>query len=344
MSIHLRAAALAAGAVVCLSAPVAADIDMKALHEAAKKEGALALYGGGPRGPYMARAARFEAAFPGIKVEFVNGPSNVLSERINKARAEGKPHADVAALQTIQDFVNWKAAAQLTPFKPDAWDAIPDSFKDKDGHFTGHSLIMIAYAHRPDLVSLPFKTAKDILNPAYKGKVISTYPHLDDATLYHYTKIAERYGWGFWDEYAKLESKWVRGHLGVAQSLEKGESAASLDQIPSGNKVSTLVIPDDEPATLFQQTLAIFKDAPHPNAAKLYVNWYMGKEEAASVPASGSWSTRVDVAPPRGMKPLKDYKLNAEYVSFITGDAAKVNALRARFKAISGEWSGVDVR
>jgi ABC-type Fe3+ transport system substrate-binding protein len=104
------------------------------------------------------------------------------------------------------------------------------------------------------------------------------------------------------------------------------------------------VIPDDEPATLFQQTLAIFKDAPHPNAAKLYVNWYMGKEEAGSVPASGSWSTRVDVTPPKGMKALKDYKLNAEYVSFITGDAAKVNALRARFKAISGEWSGVDVR
>ena len=337
--------AFACAALVAFAAlPVRADVDMKALYEAAKKEGAVSIYGGGPKQPYLDRAARFEAQFPGIKVNFVNGPSNVLSERIDKARKDGKPEADLALLQTIQDFVAWKKAGVLIPFKFDAWDLIPASFKDPDQQFSAHSLIMIAYAHRPDLVPGPFTSAKDILDPKYKGKVISTYPHLDDATLYHYAKIADRYGWSFWDQYAKLDSKWVRGHLGVAQSLEKGESAASLDQIPSGNKVSTVVIPDSEPVTLFQQTLAIFKDAPNPNAAKLYVNWYMGKDEASIVAKDGSWSPRPDVAPPPGQKPLREMKLNDEYVSFITGDPAKIDALRARFKAISGEWSGVDVR
>ena len=127
------AVAVAAGA----PAPAAADIDMAALHAAAKKEGALNVYAGGPRAPYLARIARFEAAYPGVKVELVNGPSNVLSERINKARAEGKPHADIAVLQTIQDFVDWKKSGRLAPFKPDAWSAIPAAFKDADGAFTG---------------------------------------------------------------------------------------------------------------------------------------------------------------------------------------------------------------
>jgi len=340
----MKLAFACAAFVVFAAFPARAEIDMSALYEAAKKEGAINIYGGGPKQPYLDRAARFEKQFPGLKVNFVNGPSNVLSERIDKARKDGKPEADVALLQTIQDFVAWKKAGVLTPFKPDAWDQIPDRFKDADGLFTGHSLIMIAYAHRPDLAAVPFKTAKDILNPIFKGKVISTYPHLDDATLYHYTKIAERYGWSFWDDYAKLDSKWVRGHLGVAQSLEKGESFASLDQIPSGNKVSTVVIPDSEPVTLFQQTLAIFKDAPNPNAAKLYVNWYMGKDEASIVARDGSWSPRPDVAPPPGQKALKDLKLNDGYVAFMNDDPAKLDALRARFKAISGEWSGVDVR
>ena len=104
------------------------------------------------------------------------------------------------------------------------------------------------------------------------------------------------------------------------------------------------MIPDSEPVTLFQQTLAIFKDAPHPNAAKLYVNWYMDKEEAANVARGGTWSPRTDVAPPPGMKPLRELKVNDEYVAFITADPAKLDPLRARFKAISGEWSGVDVR
>jgi len=344
-----RIACLAAVAAVGVSvaSPVSAEIDMKGLYEAAKKEGAVNLYAGGPRAPYLGRAARFEAAFPGIKVELVNGPSNVLSERINKARAEGKQHADVAALQTIQDFVSWKKAGMLAPFRPDAWSSIPDAFKDRDGAFTGHSLIMIAYAHRPDLVAAQLLSAKDILNPAFKGKVISTYPHLDDATLYHFAKIAERHGWSFWEDYAKLEPKWVRGHLGVTQSLDKGESAATLDQIPLGvaaTATSKLVVPDGEPVTVFQQTIAIFTDALNPNAARLYVNWYMAKEEAATIAADGSWSTRTDVAPPPGFKPLADYKLNAEYQAFITGDAAKLDELRARFKAISGEFKGTDVR
>jgi ABC-type Fe3+ transport system substrate-binding protein len=336
--------AIAAAAIAFAAGPALAQVDMNALYEAAKKEGALAIYGGGPAAPYRARIERFEKQFPGIKVNFVNGPSNVLSERIDKARKDGKPEADAAFLQTIQDFVAWKKAGVLIPFKFDAWDLIPASFKDPDGQFSAHSLIMIAYAHRPDLAPMPFKTAKDILNPVFKGKVISTYPHLDDATLYHYTKIAERYGWSFWDDYKKLESKWVRGHLGVAQSLEKGESHASLDQIPSGNKVSVVVIPDSEPVSLFQQTLAIFKDAPNPNAAKLYINWYMGKDEASIVARDGSWSPRPDVPPPPGQKPLKDLKLNDGYVAFMNDDPAKLDALRARFKAISGEWSGVDVR
>lgn len=341
----MRIASLCVAALlVAVAVPARADVDMNALYEAAKKEGALNLYGGGPKQPYLDRAARFEKQFPGIKVNFVNGPSNVLSERIDKARAAGKPEADVALLQTIQDFTGWKKAGVLTPFKFDAWSLIPDSFKDADGLYSAHSLIMIAYAHRPDLVSGSFTSAKDILDPKYKGKVISTYPHLDDATLYHYTKIAERYGWSFWDDYKKQDSKWVRGHLGVAQSLTKGESAASLDQIPSGNKGSVVVIPDSEPVTLFQQTLAIFKDAPNPNAAKLYVNWYMGKEEATWLSKDGSWSPRPDVPPPPGMKPLKDMKLNAEYVAFMNQNPATLDALRARFKAISGEWSGVDVR
>jgi ABC-type Fe3+ transport system substrate-binding protein len=340
----MKIVALSVAIMVTAALPARADVDMNALYEAAKKEGALSIYGGGPKQPYLDRIARFEKQFPGIKVNFVNGPSNVLSENIDKARAAGKPVADVALLQTIQDYVAWKKAGVLTPFKFDAWNLIPDSFKDADGLFSAHSLIMIAYAHRPDLVPGEFTSAKDILNPKYKGKVISTYPHLDDATLYHYAMIAERYGWSFWEDYAKLDSKFVRGHLGVAQSLEKGESAASLDQIPSGNKVSTVVIPDSEPVTLFQQTIAIFKDAPNPNAAKLYVNWYMGKDEATFVSRDGSWSPRPDVPPPPGMKALKDLKLNAGYVAFITGDEKRIADLRAKFKAISGEWSGVDVR
>jgi ABC-type Fe3+ transport system substrate-binding protein len=318
--------------------------DMSALYEAAKKEGALNLFGGGPAALYTGRATKFEQRFPGIKVNVVGGFSNRLTKQIDDARKAGKPVADLALLQTVQDFVKWKKDGVLAPFKPDDWDKISDRFKDPDGHFLGHYVVMIAYAHRPDLANVPIRAANDFLNPAFRGKLISTYPHDDDATLYHYTRLVDRYGWSFMDEYMKLEPKWVMGHLGVAQALDKGEAAGSIDQITAMNKGSSVVIPADEPVTVFPQTLAIFRDAPHPNAARLYVNWYMGKEEASTVPAAGRWSTRTDIAPPKGFQPLSAYKLNDDFTRFMTEDPAKIEALRARFKAYTGEVKGPEVR
>src|SRR5712691_4588017 len=201
--------------------------DMDALYQAAKGEGALNLYGGGPAASYVARAKKFEQRFPGIAVNVVGGFSNRLTTQIDEARKAGKPHADLAMLQTIQDFVKWKHEGALLAFKPDGWDTVGEPYKDPDGAFLGHYVTLLAYAYRPDLVKVPVRSARDFLDPVFKGKLISTYPHDDDITLYHYARLVDRYGWGFMDDYMKLEPRFVMGHLGVAQALTKGEAAGS---------------------------------------------------------------------------------------------------------------------
>lgn len=318
--------------------------DMDALYAAAKQEGALNLFAGGPTAPWVARGKRFEERFPGIKVSVTGGFSNRLTGHIDDARKAGKPIADLALLQTIQDFVRWKEQGVLVPFKPDGWETIGDPFKDPDGTFMGHYLSLVAYAQRPDLVSVTVRSAKDFLNPAFKGKLISTYPHDDDITLYHYARLVDHFGWSFMDEYMKLEPQFVMGHLGVAQALAKGEAAGTIDQIISMNDKSAPVIPTEEPSTVFAQTLAIFKDAPHPNAAKLFVNWYLSKEQQTAVRAPGRWSVRNDVPPPDGYKALSAYKLNDQFQRFMTADPAAVEALRARFKSYTGEVKGPEFR
>jgi len=318
--------------------------DMDALYQAAKSEGALNLYGGGPAASYVARAKKFEQRFPGIAVNVVGGFSNRLTTQIDEARKAGKPHADLAMLQTIQDFVKWKREGALLAFKPDGWDTVGEPYKDPDGAFLGHYVTLLAYAYRPDLVKVPVRSARDFLDPVFKGKLISTYPHDDDITLYHYARLVDRYGWGFMDDYMKLEPRFVMGHLGVAQALTKGEAAGSIDQMVYANEKSVPVIPIEEPPTVFAQTLAIFKDAPHPNAAKLFVNWYLSKEEAATLRAAGRWSVRGDVAPPDGFKKLSQYKLNDRFQQFMTDDPARIDALRARFKSYTGEVKGPEIR
>ena len=339
------ATAFAAALVITLLAdrPARAH-DMDALYQAAKQEGVLNLYGGGPAASYVARAKKFEQRFAGITVNVVGGFSNRLTSQIDAARKAGQPHADLALLQTIQDFVQWKREGALLAFKPDGWETIADQFKDPDGAFMGHYVTLLAYAYRADLVDVPVRSVRDFLAPAFKDKLISTYPHDDDITLYHYARLVDRYGWGFMDDYMKLAPKFVMGHLGVAQALDKGEAAGSIDQMVYANTKSVAVIPTEEPATVFAQTLAIIKDAPHPNAAKLYVNWYLSKDEAMTLRAPGRWSVRNDVPPADGFKLLSQYRLNDQFQRFMTEDPARVEALRARFKGYTGEVKGPEIR
>jgi ABC-type Fe3+ transport system substrate-binding protein len=79
-------------------------------------------------------------------------------------------------------------------------------------------------------------------------------------------------------------------------------------------------------------TAAIFKDAPHPNAAKLYLTWYLAREQQARI---GTWSPRSDVAPPKGLEPLPVYHLVNNYREFVS-DEKRLADLRKRFEAYTG--------
>jgi ABC-type Fe3+ transport system substrate-binding protein len=67
------------------------------------------------------------------------------------------------------------------------------------------------------------KSALDFLQPRFKGKIITTYPHVDDVTLYLYETIVEKYGRDFLTELKLNEPAFVRGHLGVTRTIATGD-------------------------------------------------------------------------------------------------------------------------
>jgi ABC-type Fe3+ transport system substrate-binding protein len=83
---------------------------------------------------------------------------------------------------------------------------------------------------------------------------------------------------------------------------------------------------------VFTVTAGIFKDAPHPNAARLYLTWYLAKEQQSRL---GVFSSRADVPPPEGLQLLTSYRLANNYREFMT-DMARVAELRKRFEAYTG--------
>jgi ABC-type Fe3+ transport system substrate-binding protein len=315
------------------------------LYQAAKQEGALTIYAGGAAAPHERRAAEFEKRFPGIKVSVTADFSNILAPKIDEQIQQGKLGVDLTIFQTLQDYARWKKTGVLLPFKPDGFDQIDPSFKDKDGAYVGVWVSGLSYGYNTENLTatdVP-KSALDFLKSKFSGKLITTYPQDDDVTLYLFSTIVAKYGWEYMDKYMANRPSFVRGHLGVSRSIAAGENVVTFDAIVGSilaearnGKPAAVAISTIDPLPIWPQTAAIFKDAPHPNAAKLFISWLLEKEQQSRV---GTWSSRSDVPPPPGLKPLPEYKLANDFSAFIN-DEARANELRKRFEAYIGPVKG----
>jgi ABC-type Fe3+ transport system substrate-binding protein len=338
----VRAAMLAAFAslAVIVAAPSRAET-LDELYAKAKTEGQVVLYVGGPTAPWEAMARRFEQRYPGIKFSITGGFSNVLDKKIDAKIAAGKLEVDTAILQTIQDFVRWKTEGQLMIFKPEGFEQIDDSFKDADGAFWATMVNAVPYMYNTEKVSpadIP-NSALDFLKPQFHGQIVTPYPADDDVTLWVFYHIVTKYGWDYMDRYMATKPNFIQGHLGQQRSIGSGQYLITFDSIHNitteqkkhGMKVESHFAENDA-TPIWPLSGAVFKNAPHPNSAKLFHNWLL---EPAQQIATETWSGRKDVPPPAGYRPILTYQVANDYKSFLTNEAQLV-ALRKRFESYTG--------
>jgi len=311
------------------------------LYAKAKSEGALAFYAGGPTAPWEARAKAFGEMYPGIKISIGGGFSNVLDKRIDQQIAAGKLEVDAAILQTIADFVRWKSEGRLLIFQPDGFNAMDASFKDSDGAFWATMVNVVPYMYDTEKVAaadVP-NSALDFLKPQFRGKMVTPYPVDDDVTLWVFDHIVQKYGWGYMDQYMSAKPTFIQGHLREQRSIATGEHWVTFDSIYDlTNELKRQGMPVEshfptvDALPIWPLTAAIFKDAPHPNAAKLFISWLLAPGQQVKL---GTWSPRQDVAPPAGLKPIMSYNVANDYRAFLT-DQAQVAKLRQRFEGYTG--------
>jgi ABC-type Fe3+ transport system substrate-binding protein len=333
--------ALISAMTLCGGAPVstAQTIDLDVLYQRAAAEGEVSAYLQGPPQVYADFVREFEAQYPRVKVRITPGRYDLMP-KIDAQIAAGTLDADFAILQTTQDYVRWKRQGALQPFAPPGFDLISANLKDPAADFLPVFLVMIGTAFHPTHVTegnAP-RTIPDFLNPIFKSKIVSTYPHDDDLTLYLYTLIVERYGWGMIEKLLKQDVKFVRSHVLVAHETEKGERPVTFDQISQFNKVR-FIAPDDLPMPVYPITTGIFAKAPHPNAARLFLTLAISKERQQRMAAAGVIPVRSDVASPAGLQPLSSSRLADGYIAFISNEAQASN-MRKRFESYIGHPQG----
>jgi hypothetical protein len=73
-----------------------------------------------------------------------------------------------------------------------------------------------------------------------------------------------------------------------------------------------------------------------PIRTRAAVAWYLQPEQQRRI---GYWSSRSDIGPPAGLKPLASYNLANTYRSFIM-DEARAKSLRQKYEAFTGPVTG----
>ena len=306
------------------------------------RAGKVTVYiGGDTPGQWDSLATAFQQQFPDVQLHLVTDLSKYHGARIDNQLATGRLVADAAILQTTQDFDRWKKQGDLLKYKPVGWDKVFTNAKDKDGYYTG------VFSYLANTKQLPTNAGDskptDLLRPAFKNKLILTYPNDDDAVLFGYKQIVDEYGWNYLAQLVKQNPKLIRGVPGSAAGVASGDYLASVavggDTRPNG----TQVFSNSERFKSWAQRGAIFKNAPHKAGAKLFLSWLDSQAVQKNAIATWTWSVRKDVAPPAGLKPLASYK-NTDPDAFakFMSDRAAVERFRSQVELYFGQVKGAD--
>jgi iron(III) transport system substrate-binding protein len=336
--------ALALGTVFASPARAAAppaEAITPQLIEAAKKEGKVVLYSALdlPVGEKLGKA--FEAAYPGVQIQIERSGSERLFQRIAQEHDANIHACDVVTSADAAHFIPWKRDGRLMPFvSEDMARYFPEQYRDPDGLFATSHIWLCSIAYNTNLLK-PEDTPKsyaDLLDPKWAGKMVKGHPAYSGTIMTATFQMARDLGWEYFEKLARQRVMQVQSSTDPPKKLALGERAVMAD----GNEYGVIMLkeagqpvepiyPTEGTPTISGPT-GIFADAPHPNAAKLFVSWLLEPEQQSKLP---TWSPRSDVPPPAGFKPILSYQVANDYVAFLT-DQTQVMALRKRFEGYSG--------
>src|SRR5262245_26362075 len=286
--------------------------------EAAKKEGKVVWYTSLALPSAEKVAKLFETAYPGIKVEVHRtGSERILARVMQELKANIK-NVDVVHTSDAGHFVFFKEQKLLTRYTPAGVDAFPAGFKDRDGYFYGlrATVNVIAYNTKAVTAADAPKTWKDLLDPKWKGKMVTAHPGYSGVIATHVLALVNAYGWDYFKQLAQNKLMLVQSAVDPSGVVASGERPVAVDggeytfyQIKKKGNPIEIVYPK-EGVPLVVSPTAIMTSAPHPNAAKLFTDFGFSREiQQVMADSEGLYTGHPEVKYPADKPKLSDLKL-----------------------------------
>jgi len=286
--------------------------------EAAKKEGKVVWYTSLALPSAEKVAKLFEAAYPGIKVEVNRTGSERIIARVMQELKANIKNVDVVHTSDAGHFVYFKAQKLLTKYTPAGVEAFPAGFKDKDGYFYGlrATVNVIAYNTKTVSAAEAPKTWKDLLDPRWKGKMVTAHPGYSGVISTHVLALVNQYGWDYFKQLAQNKLMLVQSAVDPSGVVASGERPVAVDggeytfyQIKKKGNPVEIVYPK-EGVPLVVSPTAIMSFAPHPTAARLFTDFTFSREvQQVMADSEGLYTGHPEVKYPADKPKLTDLKL-----------------------------------
>ena len=273
--------------------------EWKKIIEAAKKEGKIVA--GGPPTAILRQKYKetFEKRFA-VELELVSAPGPQNAGRATAEFKAGVRYFDVlhGGSGTLEPLVYDNVLAPFSDYM------ILPEIKDPRQWWGGHmwednvKTNRFIYSFSADFSTPPFyntdlvkpgelSSYDDLLLPKWKGKIGFFEPRMPSAGQGLWGFLMKIKGKDFLQKLAEQNLFISRDGKQIADALAKGTLAVGLGvsqrfvdpYIKTGLPIKPLMsIKEGMGGSNGFGTVAVMKNAPHPNAAKVYINWLLGKE------------------------------------------------------------------
>jgi iron(III) transport system substrate-binding protein len=286
---------------------------------AARQEGKVVVSGPPSQELRQVLPAAFKARY-GIAVEYLGGRSTESATRMRAERQAGINSIDVifAGIQSMA--LTFYREKMLQPLKPalqlpevvdgSKWKKGKLWFSDPDDQYIlrlANTVTTMFHINTSQVKVGEIKSVKDMLNPKYKGKIALQDPTIPGSGSNQAAHLYFQHG----DDFVKrlyvdqkpmisrdtrqITDGLARGTFPISLGAEDADVAKLKKEGIPIEMLENLTDLYSEISASFGQ-VAIVDSAPHPNAAKVFVNWIASKEgNELFNKAMGTVPTRNDI-------------------------------------------------
>ncbi len=283
--------------------------DLERLYAAAKAEGKVTWWVSSySQDTAQAVADAFQLKYPGVDVSLMRQTATVVYERTVQNFRAGIKECDVVADADEGHFVAFKRMGALAPYRPAEADRLLPSIShiDPDEAYQTGAIGFLIIQYNPKAVTGTPNRWTALLDPAYRDKLSVGNPGFSAYLGAWGIAMHEKYGWDYFKKLADNRPKIGRSSLDAINDVVSGEREIGSGQDAyawlkrSQGSSITVVYPEDD-TQIMVAPVAVLKDAPHPNAARLFESFHFSVEYSRVMAKTFNFPLRADVPSGTGL-------------------------------------------